>query len=66
MVNVIIPTEQEFLMENDSTYRQAVDLASHMVKIFYPEGDTFILCDSTAGVISQIDNMVTGLERVKS
>jgi len=66
MVNVIIPTEQEFLMENDSTYREAVHLAVNMVKMFYPENDTFILCDSTVGVISQIDNMVTGLERVKS
>jgi len=66
MVNVVIPPEQEFLMENDSAYREAVNLAAHMVKMFYPENDTFILCDSTAGVISQIDNMVTGLERVKT
>jgi len=66
MVKVIIPPEQEFLMENDTAYREAVYLAANMVKMFYPENETFILCDSTAGVISQIDNMVTGLERMKT
>ena len=63
MVKIVIPREQELLMENDITYKEAVDLAIHMVNNFYPENDEFHPCDSTRGVLSQIDNMVTGLTR---
>ena len=64
MVQIVIPREQEFLMENDACYREAVELSVHMVKKFYPENEEFHPCDSTHGVITQIDNMVTGLERI--
>jgi len=65
MVSIIVAPEQKFLMENDSTYREAAHLAIYMVKVFYPENDVFTLSDSTIGIISQIDNMVTGLKRIK-
>lgn len=63
MVKIIIPCEQKFIMENDNCYREAVNLSIYMVKQFYPENEEFHPLDSTRGVISQIDNMVTGLKR---
>lgn len=53
-------------MSNDDSYREAVILATYMVKEFYNENPKFILTDSTTGVILQINNMVTGLKRDKS
>ena len=61
MVKIVIPEDQKFLMENDNCYRESVDLAVYMVKRFYAENEEFHPCDSTRGVISQIDNMVAGL-----
>ncbi len=61
MVKIIIPEDQKFLMENDECYREVVDLAIYMVKRFYSENEEFHPCNSTRGVISQIDNMVAGL-----
>lgn len=63
MVKIVIPDSQLFMMDCDVCYKEAVDLAVYMVKKFYNENDEFHLCDSTRGVISQIDNMVTGLVR---
>lgn len=63
MVSIVIPSEIQNLMENDLCYKEAVELSIHMVKKFYPENEEFHPCDSTRGVISQIDNMVTGLKR---
>lgn len=65
MVKIIILKEQHKLMDMDLAYREAVSLACFMVKKFYPENEEFHVCDSTAGVISQIDNMVTGLKRAE-
>ena len=51
---------------NDDAYNEASRLAVSMYIDFYAGDDDavgFYLCDSTAGVISQIDNMVTGLVR---
>lgn len=39
------------------------DLAEHMAKKFYPEVPQFEVADTLPIVISQIDNMVTGLQR---
>ena len=61
MVEIVIPEDQKLLMENDECYREAVDLAVYIVKRFYPENKEFHPCDSTRGVISQIDNMVAGI-----
>lgn len=61
MVKIVIPEDQKFLMKNDNCYREAVDLAVYMVKRFHAENKEFHPCDSTRGVISQIDNMVAGL-----
>lgn len=54
----------------DSAYREAVDLATSLFKKHYAHEDHYASgkvvwgpCDTTAGVISQIDNMVTGLSR---
>lgn len=66
MIKVVIPDNQKFIMENDACYREAVELSVFMAKKFYPENIEFHPCDSTHGVISQIDNMVTGLERITS
>jgi hypothetical protein len=67
MVKIVIPDVQKFIMENDSCYREAVELSvwmvKWMVKKFYPENAEFHPLESTRGVISQIDNMVTGLKR---
>lgn len=63
MVKIVIPDEQKFIMENDICYREVVNLAVSMVKQFYPENIEFHPLDSTRGVVSQIDNMVTGLKR---
>ena len=44
--------------------KEASNLATHMWKKFYSEESPhFELCDSLAGIMTQIDNMVTGLER---
>ena len=63
MVKIIIPDAQQFIMDNDICYREAVNLSVYMVRQFYPENGEFHPCDSTRGVISQIDNMVTGLKK---
>tara|TARA_R110000851_G_scaffold273200_2_gene425878 strand:+ start:261 stop:455 length:195 start_codon:yes stop_codon:yes gene_type:complete len=63
MVEITITDDQKVMMDNDDCYKEAVSLAVHMVKTFYPDNIRFSLCDSTRGVISQIDNMVTGLKR---
>ena len=39
------------------------NLARYMARNFYPESPQFEVLDSVGGVISQIDNMVTGLQR---
>lgn len=41
--------------------REASCLANFMAKTYYPEVTEFSLCDSVAGIITQLDNMVTGL-----
>ena len=64
MVRIVIPDNQRALMSNDDCYREAVELSVFMVSKFYPENEEFHPCDSTHGVITQIDNMVTGLQRV--
>ena len=64
MVRILIPDSQRVLMSNDDCYREAVELSVFMVSKFYPETKEFQPCDSTHGVITQIDNMVTGLERI--
>ena len=66
MVKIIIPENQRTLMSNDERYREAVELSVYMASKFYPENPEFHPCDSTRGVISQIDNMVTGLKRITS
>jgi hypothetical protein len=52
--------------ELNEAKREAEDLANIMYKKYYAN-DTdavpFELCDSVAGVITQIDNMVAGLVR---
>ena len=63
MVKIVLPDAQKLMMENDSCYREAVNLSISMVKEFYPENEEFHPMDRTRGVISQIDNMVTGLKR---
>ena len=63
MVKIILPEDQKLIMENDPSYKEAVSLSINMVKQFYPENKEFHPLDSTQGVISQIDNMVTGLRR---
>jgi hypothetical protein len=63
---ITIGDAQKELMDNDSTYNEAATLAIFMFKKYYPENPEFHLCDSTRGLISQIDNMVTGLKRDKS
>lgn len=57
---------------SDAAYKEAASLAMCIFKLHYATDPdyatgqvTFSLCDSTAGVISQIDNMVAGLTRVK-
>lgn len=63
MVKIIIPENQRTLMSNDECYREAVELSVYMVRKFYPENPEFHPCDSAHGVITQINNMVTGLQR---
>lgn len=44
--------------------KEASNLATHMWEKFYSEESPhFELCDSLSGIMTQIDNMVTGLER---
>lgn len=61
MVKIEIPDEQKLLMENDNCYREAVKISVYMVNKFYSEDDEFHPCDSTYGVLSQINNMVAGI-----
>jgi hypothetical protein len=63
MIRIVIPDEQKNIMELDDCYREVVNLSVYMAKRFYPENEEFHPLDSTSGVISQIDNMVTGLRR---
>lgn len=58
------PTKQE----QDLAYREAAQLATDLFKKHYASNEEYAtgqvvwgLCDSTAGIISQIDNMVSGL-----
>ena len=63
VVKIIITDDQKFLMDNDECYRDAVLLSVQMSKDFYPDNEEFYPLESTRGVISQIDNMVTGLKK---
>ena len=63
MITITVTDAQRFMMDNDSSYNEAARLAMSLVKRHWPENDEFSLCDSTCGVISQIDNMTTSLER---
>ncbi len=45
-------------------YRYAKRLCESMAKNFYPENTGWSVCDDLIGVLTQIDNMVTGLERI--
>lgn len=47
---------------NKDAMREAVSLATWLYdRYFLTDDSEFVLCDTTAGVISQIDNMVAGL-----
>lgn len=48
----------------DAAYAEARDLATVLHRVHYSvESPHFELCDSAAGIITQIDNMVSGLAR---
>ncbi len=48
----------------DAAYTEARDLATVLHRVHYStESPNFALCDSAAGIITQIDNMVSGLRR---
>ncbi len=51
------PEQEPWLLETTQT------LAKHMAREFYPEVTQWQCLDNLAGVISQIDNMTTGLMR---
>ena len=61
MIKITVTEEQKTLIENDVSYREASALAIFLVKKHFSDNEDFFLCDSTSGVISQIDNMVCGL-----
>jgi len=53
---------KELEREQERAYDEASKLAMYIWSNHYrDESPDFELCDSTAGVISQIDNMITGL-----
>ena len=67
--DTIIEEIREILAESesepDSAYREASSLALSLHKKFYTEeSPNFELCDSTAGIITQIDNMTCGLMKI--
>jgi hypothetical protein len=52
------------MSDNDTELEYAKSLATYMWKAFYrSESPEFELCDDMFGVLSQIDNMSTGLKR---
>ena len=54
MKNITTDTEINYLKS----------LVLYMVKTFYPENfDNFELCEDIYSLLTQIDNMLTGLER---
>lgn len=59
-------SEDHYKEREQLAYREASDLAMAIWRDFYKDDSPkFELCDSTAGIISQIDNMYTGLrERI--
>ena len=44
-------------------YEYAKDIATWMAKNFYPESPGWEPCENLMGILTQIDNMVTGLTR---
>ena len=56
-----MPTEQP--NERDVAYEVASHFAKSLHQQYYSDGNEWGLCDTTAGVITQISNMVAGLER---
>ena len=57
---------KEALEELADAKREAESLALFLWEKHYKdESPNFCLCDSVAGVISQIDNMTTGLSKTK-
>lgn len=55
---------KELEQQLEETYNEARRLALSLWRLHYAdESPNFELCDTTAGIISQIDNMVSGLTK---
>jgi hypothetical protein len=56
---------KETVAESRKEFEYAKTLAQHAADKFYPENESFELCNNLMGVLTQIDNMLTGLRRIK-